>query len=107
MYFTSTSDTFLGAGVLVVDVAGDVVSEGVLAVVVTDEDADALVAGIMTATRRSGIEAGTGCADCIVVLSAGAKASSSIAPRSNGQIPVLRKALRIVPAVKALARAHE
>ena len=96
-YFTSTSDTSLGSSVLVVDVAGDVVSEGVVAimlmVVLVDEDVDVFATGVMMATRRSGIVVGTGCADWVVVLSAGAKASSSIASWSNGQILVLQNTL--------------
>ena len=101
-YFTSASDASSASGVLVVDVAaeesGNVDMEGVEGVAA---DADALTVGVVTATRRSGIVVGMGCADCVVVLSAGAKASSSMASRSNGQIPVLRKAIRMVPPVKA------
>lgn len=55
----------------------------------------------------SGMVAGTGCAACVVVLSAGANALASIASRLNGHIPVFRKALLIVVAVKALSRARE
>ena len=96
-YFTSTSDTSSDSGVPVVDVAGDVVSEGVVAVMLTvvlaDENAGAFATGVTTATRRSGIVVGTSCADWVVVLSAGAKASCSIASGSNGHIPVLQNAL--------------
>jgi len=76
-HFTSASDTSSGSGVLVMDV--DVVHEGVVAVMLTvvlvDKGAGAFATGVTTATGRSGIVVGTGCADCVVVLSAGAKAS--------------------------------
>ena len=87
-YFTSTSDALFASGVLAVDVVteglGNVIMEGVAVVAV-----DALMVGAVMSMRRSGIVVGTGFTDCIVVLSAGTKVSSSMASQSNGQIPVL------------------
>ena len=103
------SDASSGSGVFAVDVVGEgsggVVREGVDGVAADDVDVPAV--GVAMATRRSGIIVGIGCADCVVVLSAGVKASSSMAPWSNGQIPVLQKALRMVPPVKAFSRDRE
>ena len=70
--------------IVVAEGLGNVVMEEVAGAAV-----DTLTAGVVMATRMSGIIVGTGCADCVVVLSAGAKASSSMASQSNGQIPVL------------------
>jgi hypothetical protein len=87
IYFTSVSDPSSGSGVLPVDVAADVVGGGSGVIV------GIVVGGVGIATRRSGTEAVTGWADWVVVLSAGAKAAFSMASRSKGKIPVLRKAL--------------
>lgn len=62
--------------------------------------------GGFTVTKL-GAEAGTGCADSVVVLRAGAKAAGSITVGFNGQIPVMRNALWIVLGVNAFWRARE
>lgn len=58
-----------------------------------------------TGTSKSGRAAGMGWAAWVVVFSAGAKASSSIALRLSGHMPVFRKALQMVLSVNAFSRA--
>ena len=90
---------------LAVEAAPDVaiceVPDGV-SVVDAVSDAVEVVLGM----RRLGTVVGTGCAACVVVLSAGAKASSSMASRLNGWMPVFLNALRMVSGVKAFVRAR-
>ena len=56
---------------------------------------------------KLGAEAGTGCADSVVVLRAGAKAAGLITVGSNGQILVVQNALWIMLRVNAFWCAHE
>ena len=101
MYFTSSPDWSSSDWVLVVEAAPDIEicedPDGVSVV-------DATVYGgveVVLQTRRSGTVVGTSCVACIVVLSAGAKASSSMASQLNGWMPVFLNALRMVSGVKA------
>jgi hypothetical protein len=49
----------------------------------------------------------TSCADCVIVLWAGANAAASMADGSKGQIPVFQNALCIVATIKAFSQAIE
>lgn len=57
--------------------------------------------------RMDGMAAATGCAACVVVFNAGAKASLGMMSGLNGSMPVFRNALLIVPGVNAFFLAQE
>lgn len=67
--------------------------------------------GVVIEDARAGdsvrMAAGTSCTACVVVLSAGAYASTSMTFGLKGQMPVFRNTLLIVVAVNALSRARE
>ena len=102
MYFSSPPDSPSSDWVLVVEAAPDITicedPDGVSVVDTTVSSGVEVVLG----TRRSGTIVGTGCVACIVVLSASAKASSSMASWLNGWMPVFLNALWMVTDVKAL-----
>ena len=103
MYVTSPPVWSSFNWVLAVEAAPDVaiceVPDGV-SVVDAVSDAVEVVLGM----RRSGTVVGTGCVACVVVLSASAKALSSMASRLNGWMPIFLNALWMVSGVKAFVR---